>query len=167
MKRHRPPLRLLAHPHGWIASGFGSGFSPIAPGTVGSATALIPWLWLRELPAAGYLAITLAFFALGVLAAEWVIRTIRVDDPGVVVADEWVGQWLALFLAPAGWVWMLLGFVLFRLFDVWKPWPVRWADRRLHGGFGAMFDDLLAGGYAFLALQALVLLDARFGVLPG
>jgi phosphatidylglycerophosphatase A len=60
---------------------------------------------------------------------------------------------------------MLLGFVLFRLFDVWKPWPVRWADRRLHGGFGAMFDDLLAGLYAFLALQALVLLNARLGVL--
>ncbi len=166
MTRKRPPLSLLKHPYGWIASGFGSGFSPVAPGTVGSAAALLPWLWLRELPAWHYLAITLAMFALGVLAADWVIRAIRTDDPGVVVADEWVGQWLALFLAPAGWVWMLLGFLLFRLFDVWKPWPVRWADRALHGGFGAMFDDLLAGLYAFFALQGLVLLNAEFGVLP-
>ncbi len=164
MKRNRPPLRLLKHPLGWLASGFGSGYAPIAPGTVGSAVALIPWLWLRELPAWQYLAVVGAFFALSVWAAEWVIRSIQTDDPSVVVADEWVGQWVALFLAPVGGVWVLLGFVLFRVFDVWKPWPVRWADRELHGGFGAMFDDLLAGVYAFLALQALVLLNAHFGV---
>lgn len=164
MKRNRPPLRLLKHPCGWIASGFGAGYSPVAPGTVGSAIALIPWLWLRELPVWQYLAITLLFFVVSVWAAEWVIRTIQTDDPGVVVADEWVGQWLALLLAPTGWVWMLLGFALFRVFDVWKPWPVRWADRRLHGGFGAMFDDLLAGLYAFLVLQALVMLNLHAGV---
>lgn len=163
MKRNRPPLRLLTHPFGWIASGFGAGYSPFAPGTVGSLVALIPWLWMRELPAWHYLAVTLAFFMLSVWAADWVIRSIQTDDPGVVVADEWVGQWIALFLAPAGWGWMLLGFALFRLFDVWKPWPVRWADRQLHGGFGAMFDDLLAGLYAWLALQSLAAFDAHFG----
>lgn len=165
-KKKCPPARLLKHPFGWIASGLGSGFAPIAPGTVGSAAALIPWLWLRELPAWQYLAVVAVFFVVSVWAAEWVIRTMAVDDPGVVVADEWVGQWVALFAAPAGWPWMLLGFALFRLFDVWKPWPVSLADRRLHGGFGAMFDDLLAGLYALLSVQALVLLNARFGVLP-
>ena len=75
------------------------------------------------------------------------------EDPGVVVIDEWIGLWLALFLAPAGWIWMLAGFVLFRIFDILKPWPVSWADRRLKGGFGAMFDDALAGLYALLMLQ--------------
>jgi phosphatidylglycerophosphatase A len=163
MPAHRPPARLLRHPFGWIASGFGSGYAPIAPGTFGSLAALIPWLWLRELPAWQYLAVLALFFAVSAWAADWVIGQIGAEDPGVVVADEWVGQWLALFLAPAGWVWMLIGFALFRLFDVWKPWPVSWADRRLHGGFGAMFDDLLVGLYAFLALQALVLLSLRLG----
>jgi phosphatidylglycerophosphatase A len=166
MRRNRPPLRLLKHPAGWIASGAGSGFAPFAPGTAGSALALLPWLWLRELPPLAYLGACIAFFAVSVWAANWVIREIGAEDPGVVVADEWVGQWLCLFLAPAGWVWMLIGFVLFRAFDVWKPWPVRWADRELHGGFGAMFDDVLAGVYAFLALQALVWLAIRQGWLP-
>jgi len=64
-----------------------------------------------------------------------------------------VGLWLALYLAPPGWAWMLGGFAAFRLFDIWKPWPVRWADRAVHGGFGTMLDDLLAGGYAWLALH--------------
>jgi len=164
--RTRPPLRLLKHPAGWIASGAGSGFAPIAPGTVGSAVALLPWLALRELPPLAYLGVLLAFFALAVWAADWVIREIATDDPGVVVADEWVGQWLTLFLVPTGWHWVLIGFLLFRLFDVWKPWPVRWADRALHGGFGAMFDDLLAGLYALLALQSLAWLQARFAILP-
>ena len=92
-------------------------------------------------------------FALGVWASDWVIGKLGAQDPSVVVWDEFTGLWLALFLAPPGWAWMLGGFLAFRLFDIWKPWPVRWADRAVHGGFGAMFDDLLAGAYAWLALQ--------------
>ena len=84
------------------------------------------------------------------------IEKTRIEDPGVVVWDEFIGQWLALtpmLLAPSDWRWMLAGFALFRLFDIWKPWPVRWADQKLHGGFGAMLDDLLAGAYALGVLQ--------------
>jgi len=83
-----------------------------------------------------------------------VIAKTRIADPSVVVWDEFIGQWLALFLVPSGWLWIVGGFALFRLFDIWKPWPVGWADRQLHGGFGVMFDDALAGMYAFLVLQA-------------
>jgi len=146
--------KLLRHPAGWLATGFGSGFSPKAPGTVGSLVALLPWwLWMRELPHWQYALVLGCAFALGVWASDWVIGKLDSQDPGLVVVDEFVGLWLALFLAPPGWQWMLGGFVAFRLFDIWKPWPVRWADRAVHGGFGTMLDDLLAGGYAWLALH--------------
>ncbi len=148
--------RLLTHPAGWVATGFGAGLSPKAPGTVGSLVALIPWwLWLRHLPAFEYGMVLVLALVIGIWAAGWVIARLRVEDPGVVVWDEFLGQWIALFAAPAGWPWMLGGFALFRLFDIWKPWPVSWADRKLHGGFGAMFDDVLAGAYALAVLQLL------------
>jgi phosphatidylglycerophosphatase A len=94
-------------------------------------------------------------FALGVWASSWVIRRIGVQDPSVVVWDEFVGIWITLTAAPAGWVWVAIGFALFRLFDIWKPWPVRWADDEVEGGLGAMLDDALAGAYALIGLQLL------------
>lgn len=154
-----PARVVLTHPAGWIASGLGVGLSPRAPGTVGSLAALIPWwLWLRHQDLALYLGVLVLAFGIGIWAANWVIARTRIEDPSVVVWDEFVGQWIALLLAPAGWQWVLGGFALFRLFDIWKPWPVRWADRKLHGGVGAMLDDVLAGVYAFLVLQAIALL---------
>ena len=159
MSRRASARSLLAHPAGWIATGFGVGLSPRAPGTVGSLAALLPWWFLfREMDPRVYLGCLLVAFALGVWAGQWVINRTGINDPGFVVWDEFIGQWLALFLVPAGWTWAAAAFVLFRLFDIWKPWPVRWADRTLHGGFGAMFDDVLAGAYAFIVLQAVALL---------
>jgi phosphatidylglycerophosphatase A len=147
---------LMTHPLGWVATGFGSGLSPRAPGTVGSLVALLPWwLLLRHLPLPAYLAMLALTFALGCWAAHWVIRATKIEDPGLVVWDEFVGLWIALLLAPPGWIWMAVAFALFRLFDIWKPWPVSWADDKLHGGFGAMLDDALAGAYALLVLQLL------------
>lgn len=146
---------LLREPAGWIATGFGSGLAPRAPGTVGTLVAVLPWLALRELPLWGYLAAVLAAFALGVWAAQRVIAQLRIEDPGLVVWDEFVGLWITLIAVPDGGWWVLIGVALFRLFDIAKPWPVSWADARLKGGFGAMFDDALAGLYALAALQAL------------
>lgn len=150
---------VLAHPAGWIASGFGSGFSPIASGTVGSAVALIPWLALRELDWLSYAVVVAVAFAIGVWASQIVIRRLGVEDPSVVVWDEFVGQWITLaplVVAPRGWPWIVAGFVLFRVFDVWKPWPASWADRAVKGGFGAMLDDVIAGAYAAIALVLLM-----------
>lgn len=145
---------LLSHPAGWIATGFGSGLSPRAPGTVGSLAALIPWwLWLRELPALHYAGVLVIGTLVGIWASNWVIARTRIADPGFVVWDEFIGLWIALFLLPAGWPWIAAGFALFRLFDIWKPWPVRWADRSVHGGLGVMLDDLLAGLLALAVLQ--------------
>jgi len=145
--------RLRRTPAFWLASGFGAGLSPRAPGTVGTLVAALPWLLLSALPWAVYAAVVLATFAIGVWAAQRVIDVLGAEDPGVVVIDEWVGLWITLFLAPPGWQWPLIGIALFRVFDILKPWPVSWADTQLHGGFGAMFDDALAGVYACLALQ--------------
>lgn len=146
---------VLGHPAGWIASGFGSGLSPVAPGTAGSLAALLPWLALRELPWPAYLAVVVAAFALGVWASNVIVRRLAIADPGVIVWDEFVGQWIALLpllAMPRGVLGIAAGFGLFRLFDVLKPWPVSWADRRIGGGFGVMFDDVLAGFYAALVL---------------
>ncbi len=146
---------VFSHPAGWIASGFGAGLSPFASGTVGSAVALVPWLALRELEVWIYVLVLIAAFALGVWASSVVIRRIGVEDPSVVVWDEFVGQWIALLplvMIPRGWPWIVAGFVTFRVFDVWKPWPASWADRAVKGGFGAMLDDVIAGVYAAIVL---------------
>jgi phosphatidylglycerophosphatase A len=129
------------------------------PGTVGSAAAQLPYLALRQAPwwwSAVSIAIVLA---IGVRCADWVIREVGVEDPGVVVLDEWVGQWITLLMIeqlaplahpralPVGLV-LIGGFLLFRACDILKPWPASWADRKLHGGFGAMLDDAFAGVWA-------------------
>ncbi len=150
---------VLSHPAGWIASGFGAGFSPFASGTVGSAVALVPWFALRGLPAWTWLAIIVVAFAIGVWASQVIVQRLRIEDPGVIVWDEFVGQWITLWpllLWPRGPAWIGVGFVLFRVFDVWKPWPVSWADGHVKGGFGAMLDDVLAGVYAALVLGLLL-----------
>ncbi len=140
---------LLGHPAGWIATGFGSGLSPVAPGTVGSLVALLPWLALRELTWPMYVLVIVCAFALGVWACAWAVRTLRIDDPGFAVWDEFVGQWIALTpllgLSRAAW-WILVGFILFRVFDIAKPWPVsRGAIEKSRAASGVMFDDVDRG----------------------
>jgi phosphatidylglycerophosphatase A len=143
-----PARTLLTHPAGWIASGFGAGLSPVAPGTVGAFAALLPWLGLRELSPGLYLAAVAVAFVIGVWACGRAIGMVGAADPRAVVWDEFVGQWIAL--APlqwfdGGWIAVAAAFALFRAYDVLKPWPIGWADRRVGGGFGIMLDDLLAG----------------------
>ena len=155
---------LLATPWGWLACGFGSGLAPLAQGTFGSLAALLPWLVLRGFPVWGYALVLLAGFAVGVRACDVAGRSLGVDDHRSLVWDEFIGQWLALLpllgaLLPAGdfaWWMPVAGFALFRLFDVWKPWPIRWLDRRVKGGFGVMIDDVIAGVFAAIVLAALL-----------
>lgn len=137
-----------------IGTFFGAGLSPRAPGTVGSLASLALWgpvvagetaWWVR-------LILTAAIFLLGTVASEALVRARATEDPQIVVIDEVAGMGITLLWAGPG-VWSLVaGFVLFRLFDIWKPWPVRLADRKVKGGFGVMLDDVLAGGYALVAL---------------
>ncbi len=147
---------LLRKPAGWIALGFGSGLSPVAPGTAGSLAALLPWFALRELTLPAFALALISAFAIGVWACDWAVQRLQIADPGAIVWDEFVGQWLALaplIWIPRGWVWIIAGFILFRIFDILKPWPVSWADRQLGGGFGVMVDDVVAGTYAAVVLS--------------
>jgi phosphatidylglycerophosphatase A len=146
--------RLMSHPAGWIATALGAGLFPKAPGTAGSLVALLPWWFLlRDLSPGIYLAVLIAGFVLGVWACEVSDRRLGMHDQGALVWDEVIGMWITLFAAPAQWWWMIVGFALFRLFDIWKPWPVSWADHRVHGGLGVMLDDVAAGIYALIVLQ--------------
>lgn len=147
---------LLSHPAGWIATALGAGLSPKAPGTAGSLVALLPWWFLlRGLPVGWYLAVLAAGFVLGVWACSVCDRRLGMHDQGALVWDEVIGMWITLIAAPTPWWWMWVGFALFRLFDIWKPWPVRLADRRVRGGLGVMLDDVVAGVYALIVLQVI------------
>lgn len=148
----------LKDPHHFLALGLGSGLSPKAPGTAGTLVAVPLYLLLQGLPLWGYMLMLVATFLLGVWLCEVTARNLGVHDHPGIVWDEFVGYWLTMAAAPQGWQWVVLGFVLFRLFDIAKPWPIRQADRRLGGGFGIMFDDVLAGIYAWLVLQGFVFL---------
>jgi phosphatidylglycerophosphatase A len=144
---------LLKHPAGWLACGFGSGLTPKAQGTFGSLAAVLPWLVLRALPMPAYLLIVLVGFAIGVWASDIAGRILGVDDHRSIVWDEFIGLWIALVPAVvAPWWAVVLGFALFRLFDVWKPWPIGLLDRRLKGGLGVMVDDVVAGIFAAVVL---------------
>lgn len=150
---------LLATPAGWLACGFGSGLTPVAQGTFGSLAALLPWLLLRELALPWYVLVLLLGFGVGVWACNMASRALGVADHRSIVWDEFIGQWIALLpllVLPAPWWWIVVGFALFRLFDVWKPWPISWLDRRVKGGMGVMIDDVVAGVFAAIAL-ALIL----------
>jgi phosphatidylglycerophosphatase A len=118
------------------------------------------YLLLSPLPIGVYLAVVAALFALGIWVCGETARDLGLDDPSAIVWDEWVGLLVTLALAPDGWGWLLVGFGLFRLFDIVKPWPIRFLDRSVHGGLGIMIDDLVAGLMAWLVLQGLVLVVA-------
>lgn len=140
---------ILSDPVHLLAFGFGSGLVPRAPGTAGTAVAL-PFAWLFwMLPGPGWHAAVLLLAALlGIYLCGESARRIGVHDHGGIVWDEFVGMWLTAFFLPATIAWLLIGFVLFRFFDIVKPWPIRWLDRRVHGGAGIMLDDIVAALFA-------------------
>lgn len=151
----RRPALPLGHPATLLATWFGCGLSPRAPGTVGSLGALPVAALIHATlgPLALALAALLAF-AIGLWASARYAAADDDKDPSAVVIDEVAGQWLTLAAVPLAWPWYAAGFVLFRLFDILKPWPVSWADRRLPGAWGIMVDDMLAGLYAGAVLLA-------------
>jgi len=138
-----------------IALGFGSGLSPLAPGTVGTLWAWLAWLvislWVTPLQ---MLAVCAAGFVIGVWACGRTAEALGVADHGSIVWDEIVAFWLVLAFVPGGFGAQFAAFVLFRFFDIVKPPPIRYVDRTIEGGFGVMLDDLLAAFYTLLAIAA-------------
>ncbi len=147
-----------------LAQGFGAGRIPFAPGTFGTLTAVPLYLLLAGLTPTVYAAVVALLFGLGVWAADVAGRDLGAHDHPSIVWDEIVGYLITMFLAPAGWVWLVAGFLLFRLFDIWKPFPIRRIDRQLTNGLGCMLDDVLAGVYALAVLQGISYLSTSFHV---
>jgi phosphatidylglycerophosphatase A len=142
----------------FVATGAYTGYLPKAPGTWGTLLALPLNLLLLNLSPQGYWLSLLMIFLLAVYSAGAAEKILDRKDPGIIVIDEIIGMLIALIAAPTQPLVWLMAFLLFRLFDIIKPWPVSWADRHLNGGFGIVLDDVLAGGYAWLALHGILLL---------
>ncbi|MGE0483298.1 MAG: phosphatidylglycerophosphatase A [Gammaproteobacteria bacterium] len=149
----RVPVRMLRDPGHWLALGAGSGLSPWAPGTCGSAAALLLYWPLANAGALPILATAGLLFVSGIGLCARTARALGEHDHGAIVLDEVVGMLVALSFCSSGLVGVVVGFCAFRFFDIVKPWPVRWADRCVYGGFGIMLDDLLAALYALLTLE--------------
>lgn len=151
------PSSIWQNPWHFIAFGFGSGALPVAPGTWGTVVGVIFYLLIADLNIVHYLLITGILFAFGTWLCHFTSKEIGVHDhPGMVI-DEIVGYLITMIAAPKGFGWIVLGFVLFRIFDIFKPWPISWADRKFQNGFGVMFDDLLAAIPACIIIQILAL----------
>ncbi len=147
------PRSVWRNPVHFAAFGFGAGAIPWMPGTWGTLAAVIVYLGLQWLPLTAYVLLVAAAVVIGIGLCGRTARQIGVHDHSGIVWDEFVGYWITMTAAPAGWSWIVAGFVLFRLFDVSKPWPIGWLDRQVGGGLGIMADDVLAGVMACLCLQ--------------
>lgn len=147
------PSSVFRNPVHFLAFGLGSGAAPVAPGTFGTLAAVPLYLLLAPLPPAWYLLVLILCFAAGIWLCGRTATDLGLPDHGGIVWDEFVGYWITMLAAPAGWQWLITGFVLFRLFDIWKPFPISWLDRHVHGGLGIMIDDAVAGVFAWLCLQ--------------
>lgn len=158
--RQSTPPSVWRHPLHFLAFGCGAGAVPVAPGTAGTLVAVPVYLLLAQYELAWYLGITLAMLLLGIWLCAVTARDLGVHDHAGIVWDEIVGFLITMIAVPPVWYLVVLGFVLFRLFDILKPWPIGWADRRVHGGTGIMLDDVLAGVYAALLLQLVIWLLA-------
>ena len=145
----------LRTPSGLLAFGFGSGLSPFAPGTMGTLVA-IPFIFvLKSLGDPGFWIVLSLLFLLGVAVCGHASRKLGVHDHGGIVWDEMVGYWLSAAFVPLQWHWLLAAFLLFRFFDIYKPWPIRQLDRKVSGGFGIMIDDIVAALFTMIVLAAL------------
>ena len=145
----------LRKPSHFIALGFGSGLLRPAPGTWGTLASVPVYLMLAQLPQVWYAVVLLIAFALGVWACGQAAADAGVHDDGALVWDEFVGFWLTMLLLPVTLTNVVLGFFLFRLFDIVKPWPIRWFDKQVSGGMGIMIDDVIAGIFACAVLHGL------------
>ncbi|MDJ0739839.1 MAG: phosphatidylglycerophosphatase A [Gammaproteobacteria bacterium] len=151
------PKPSLDKPTHLLAFGFGAGCSPKAPGTMGTLLAVALYLPLSQLSPAGYALALVIIVVAGVWLCDRASQDLGVHDHPGIVWDEIAGYLLTMVAAPPGWLWIAVGFGLFRLFDIWKPWPIGWLDRRVRGGLGIMLDDLVAGVFAAACLQLLAL----------
>ncbi|WP_261815794.1 phosphatidylglycerophosphatase A [Vibrio gallicus] len=157
------PLDKIALSNPWhlLATGFGSGLSPIIPGTMGTLASIPFYLILVQLPLPAYLLAVVISCIVGIKICDITAQDMGVHDHGSIVWDEFAGFWITMSIVPLlglatnDWKWVVAGFVLFRAFDMIKPWPISYLDKHVDGGFGIMIDDILAGVMAAISLVVL------------
>lgn len=147
---------LLSHPAHFIALGFGSGLSPKAPGTAGTVIGIPLFLLLSQTPESTHYLLLAFLFLIGIPICTIAGNDLGVADHGSIVWDEIVAMMLVLECCPHNWTWWLIAFLLFRLFDIWKPFPIRQVDAKVKAGFGVMLDDLLAAVYSIISIKGLL-----------
>ncbi len=150
---------LLKDPFHCLSLGFGTGLALKAPGTFGTLIGIPLFLLMKPLSIVVYCLVSVSLFIFGIWLCERTANELGVHDHPGIVWDEVVGYLVTMTIAPTGWVWVLIGFILFRIFDIWKPWPIGLVDQRVTGGFGIMLDDLIAGIFALISMQILVVLE--------
>jgi phosphatidylglycerophosphatase A len=161
-KQTQPNIKLLlSHPAHFCALGFGSGLATKAPGTFGTLIGMPLFLLIAGLGFYSQLAIIFALFLVGIYFCDKTGKALGVSDHGGIVWDEIVAIMLVLTVTPYQWQWWLVAFLLFRLFDIWKPAPIRQCDAKVKGGLGVMLDDLLAAIYAIISLKILLWLSTQ------
>tara|TARA_R110001632_G_scaffold75443_2_gene171780 strand:+ start:9560 stop:10048 length:489 start_codon:yes stop_codon:yes gene_type:complete len=154
MDRHIRKRVSLANPVHFLALGFGSGLAPKAPGTFGTIAAIpLVCVLAYSTSLSGYLLVTLVASIVGIWLCGKTAKDMMVHDDSSIVWDEIAGLLITMIAVPLSWQTLLLGFVLFRLFDILKPWPISYLDARVHGGFGIMIDDVLAGFFALILMH--------------
>tara|TARA_B110001452_G_scaffold265072_1_gene269148 strand:+ start:109 stop:603 length:495 start_codon:yes stop_codon:yes gene_type:complete len=157
LKHSDPALSKLSlkNPIHFLALGFGSGLAPKAPGTFGTLAALPLYFLMMNLSLPVFVALTLIITIAGFWICDIAAKDMQVHDHGAIVCDEVAGMLITMIAAPVGLLPLVVGFVLFRFFDIIKPWPIKLLDRHVKGGFGIMIDDVLAGVFAAICLQAI------------
>lgn len=160
-KKTIPPLpeKIWQDPFYFLAFGLGSGTAPIAPGTFGTLMAIPFYLLLQHLPLIAYLFFVLIFIIVSIWICDRVSREMQVHDHPGICLDEFAGFFVTMISAPIGWYWIVVGFFLFRLFDIWKPWPIRYFDKKIQGGLGIVLDDVMAGVFSMIVMYVIAWLN--------
>jgi phosphatidylglycerophosphatase A len=155
LKINSVPRSIWRDPVQFIAFGFGSGASPYMPGTVGTLAAVPFYLLLQPLSINTYLLTLMVLTLISFWLCHRAGKAVGETDHSGIVLDEFIGYFITMTAAPAGGVWLLLGFILFRFFDIYKPWPIHYIDNHMPGGIGVVLDDVVAGVFAGVLLYAL------------
>jgi len=151
------------YPVHFLAYGFGTGLIPFAPGTFGSLVGVVLFWFMASMAAGVYAAIVVLMFVVGIFICGQTARDVGAIDPGFIVYDEIVGFLVAMYLLPADWRWIVAGFVIYRIFDIWKPFPIHYVEQHLGLGSGIMTDDVIAGIYMLIILQLAQIIIVRTG----
>jgi len=149
---------LISHPAHFLGLGLGSGLTGFAPGTFGTLAAIPLWLLMAGQSLLIQCLIILVASVVGIYFCGKTADDLGTHDHGAIVWDEFVGFWITMLFAPMGWLWVVIGFILFRFFDILKPWPISYLDKHVHGGLGIMIDDIVAGLLAGVVLYLLAMI---------